>query len=57
MTYELSCIHAGTLDCEFLIRSENEEEVVEVALRHGREVHGYDDFTRDDVRELVYEVD
>lgn len=55
MTYEISCLHAGQPDCEFLIRSEDESEVIRVALRHGREVHGYDDLTREDVRELMYE--
>lgn len=57
MVYEISCIHAGTEDCEFLIRSENDEEVIEVAMRHGRMEHGYEDLTREDVKDLMYEVD
>jgi len=57
MAYEIACIHAGQEDCEFLIRSENEEEVIEVAMRHGTEAHGYGDLTREDLRDLMYEVD
>jgi predicted small metal-binding protein len=57
MAYEIACIHAGQEDCEFLIRSENEEEIIEVAMRHGTEAHGYEDLTREDLRDLMYEVD
>lgn len=56
MVYEISCIHAGQLGCGFLVRSENEEEVIEFAMRHGEQVHGYEDLTREHVRDVMYEV-
>lgn len=40
MTKEISCINAGFEDCAFLIRSEDEEEVVEFARRHAESTHG-----------------
>jgi predicted small metal-binding protein len=39
MVKEISCINAGFEDCEFLIRSENEEEVIEFAQQHARKTH------------------
>ncbi len=42
VTKEISCINAGFEDCEFLIRSENEEEVIEFARQHAKNVHGTD---------------
>lgn len=40
MVTEISCINAGFEDCEFLVRSEDEEEVIEFARRHAMETHG-----------------
>ena len=57
MAYEISCIHAGAEDCAFLIRSEDKEEVIEFAMRHGEEVHGYEDLTREHTMDVMYEVD
>ena len=57
MAYQISCIHAGQEDCAFLVRSEDEEEVIEFAMRHGKEVHGYEDLTREHTRDMVYEVE
>lgn len=57
MAYEISCIHAGQEDCPFLIRSEDQEEVIEVAMRHGEEVHGYEYLTREHTIDVMYEVD
>lgn len=57
MAYEISCIHAGHEDCEFLIRSENEEEVIEYAMRHGKEAHGLEDLTREHTEDVMYEVE
>ncbi|WP_224333694.1 DUF1059 domain-containing protein [Haloprofundus halobius] len=40
MVKEVSCIHAGFEDCEFLVRSENEVELVAFVQRHAEETHG-----------------
>ena len=37
-TREFSCQSAGH-DCDFMIRSENEDELLEVVKSHGSEVH------------------
>jgi len=37
---QLTCRDAGA-DCDFLVRAETEEEVLEVAAGHGKRVHGY----------------
>ena len=39
MVKEISCINAGFEDCEFLVRSENEEEVIEFAQQHAKNSH------------------
>lgn len=41
---QLTCRDAGA-DCDFLVRAETEEEVLEVAGGHGRRVHGYPEIT------------
>ncbi|MFP4627249.1 MAG: DUF1059 domain-containing protein [Natronomonas sp.] len=56
MAFEISCLHASREDCEFLVRSEDEEEVIEIAMAHGTRVHGYEDLTYEHVRDTVYEV-
>ena len=40
---ELSCRDAG-MDCDFLVRCETIEEVVEHAARHSQRAHGYKGF-------------
>ena len=42
MVHEISCINAGFEDCAFLIRSENEEEVIEFAQQHAKDIHDTD---------------
>jgi predicted small metal-binding protein len=42
MVKEISCIHAGFEDCEFLIRSESEEEIIEFARQHAKRTHDMD---------------
>lgn len=42
MVNEISCINAGFEDCEFLIRSEDEAEVIEFAQQHAENVHDTD---------------
>lgn len=42
MTKEVRCIHAGFEDCEFLLRTEDEAELVEVVRAHAERRHGVD---------------
>ncbi len=42
MAKEISCINAGFEHCEFLVRSENADEVIEFARQHARGVHDTD---------------
>lgn len=39
MVKEVSCIHAGIEDCAFLIRSEDEAEVIEFTQKHAERAH------------------
>lgn len=39
MVKEVSCIHAGFEDCEFLVRSEDETELVQFVQKHAERVH------------------
>jgi predicted small metal-binding protein len=41
---QLSCRDAGA-DCDFLVRAETEEEVMQVAADHGARVHGMKEIT------------
>lgn len=41
MVKEISCREAG-YDCDFQIRSENEEELIEFVQQHARETHDTD---------------
>ena len=42
MAKEVSCIHAGFEDCAFLLRTEDEEELVDVVRAHAERRHGVD---------------
>ncbi len=55
MSKEIRCINAGFEDCEFLIRSENEEEVIEFAQRHAKETHETD-ASRDYLEKIMREI-
>lgn len=55
MVKEISCINAGFEDCAFLVRSENEEEVIEFARRHAERTHGTD-ASREHLEKVVVEV-
>lgn len=46
--HRLDC-DAAAADCRFIIQSENENEVVELAKTHMRDVHGKD-YTAEDLR-------
>ena len=41
MAKEVSCRDAG-YDCDFMIRSENEDELIEMVKQHARDVHDMD---------------
>lgn len=47
MAREFSCRDAG-VDCDFMIRSENEDEMVDMVQQHARETHDKE-MSRDDV--------
>ena len=46
---KLDC-EAAAADCRFIIQSENEEEAVELAKKHMREIHGQE-YTDEELRE------
>lgn len=46
--HRLDCEKAAA-DCRFIIQSEDEEEAIELAKSHMKEVHGQD-FTNDELR-------
>ena len=46
--HRLDC-EAAAADCRFIVQSENEEEAVELAKNHMREVHGKD-YTDEELR-------
>lgn len=54
MVKQISCINAGFEDCEFLIRSEHEEEVIEFARQHAKAVHDTD-APRDHLEKILVE--
>ncbi len=43
---QLSCRDAGA-DCDFLVRAETEDEVLEVAAAHGARMHGMKEVSPD----------
>lgn len=46
--HRLDC-EAAAADCRFVIQSENEDEAVELAKNHMRDIHGKD-YTDDELR-------
>lgn len=46
--HRLDC-EAAAADCRFIIQSENEDEAVELAISHMRDVHGTD-YTDEELR-------
>lgn len=46
--HRLDC-EAAAADCRFIVQSENEDEAVELAKNHMREVHGQD-YTDEELR-------
>lgn len=55
MVKEISCINAGFEDCDFLVRSENEEEVLEFAKQHAEQTHGTN-ASREHLEKVMVEV-
>ena len=51
MVNEVSCKEAG-YDCEFLIRDENEDELIELVQQHSEQTHDMS-VSREDVRGLM----
>lgn len=47
--YRLDC-EKEAADCRFIIQSENEDEAIELATNHMRDVHGQD-YTDDELRD------
>ena len=39
MVHEVNCKGAGYEDCEFLVRSENDDELIRFVQRHAEETH------------------
>lgn len=54
MVKEVNCKEAGK-DCEFVIRDENEEELVELVQRHSENTHD-EPVSREDIQGLMKEV-
>jgi predicted small metal-binding protein len=55
MVKEIRCINAGFEDCEFLIRSEDEDEVVEFAQQHAERTHDTS-ASRDHIEKIMQDV-
>ena len=56
MVEEVSCLDAGFRDCAFLVRSEDEDELVEFATRHAKRSHGIET-PREQFERVMVEVD
>ena len=54
MVKEVSCHDAGFEDCAFMIRDENEDELVELVQHHAEQSHDAE-VSRDDVQGLMHE--
>lgn len=55
MAMEVSCSDAGYDDCSFMIRDENEDELVEIVQMHAKGTHDTD-LGRSDIEGLMHEV-
>jgi predicted small metal-binding protein len=52
MAEEFSCAAAGAPECPFLIRDENEDELVSMVQKHAKESHN-ENLSRDDVLKYI----
>lgn len=55
MVKEIRCINAGFEDCEFLVRSENEDELIEFAQRRAERTHATS-AARDHLKKIMTDV-
>lgn len=55
MVKQVNCRETG-MDCEFMVRDENEDELVELVRRHAERTHDID-MPESDVRNLMTEVE
>lgn len=55
MVKELNCRESGHEDCAFLIRDENEDELVSLVQQQSEQTHG-SNLSQDDVRGMMKEV-
>ena len=55
MAKQISCINAGFEDCPFLIRSEDPDEVAEVAIEHAARSHDVET-TREHAERIMVDV-
>ena len=56
MAKEVQCIHAGFEDCEFLLRTEDEDELVRFVREHAERVHDVS-VSPEHVRRIAREVE
>lgn len=55
MVKEVSCKQAGFEGCEFLVRDENEDEIVDLVQQHAERTHETS-VSREDVEDLMQEI-
>lgn len=55
MAKEVSCKEAGFEDCDFFIRNENEDEMIDLVQQHAEHTHDTT-VAREDVENLMKEV-
>ena len=55
MTHQVNCKSAGYEDCEFLVQSENADELIRLVQRHAEQTHKQS-VTEDDVRGLMKDI-
>lgn len=55
MVTEVNCKDAGYPDCEFLIRSENVDELIRFTQQHSEQIHGQS-VSRSDVEGVMQDV-
>ena len=55
MVKEVNCKGAGYEDCEFLVRSENVDEMIRFVQQHSEQTHGQS-VTESDVRSVMQDV-
>jgi len=54
--YQLSCEDAGHDDCAFMVRSEDRDEVIDLAREHAKSAHD-ETYSRSDVADLLQQTE